>query len=78
MLLYGAFGLLFVRAFRASRRLNLKALILFMAVSMAVFQIKANAIMFNAGINTILPLLFYICHRGESEDEVWQMKSGSA
>ena len=78
VLLYGAFGLLFVRAFRASRRLNLKALILFMAVSMGVFQIKANAIMFNAGINTILPLLFYICHRGESEDEVWQMKSGSA
>ena len=59
-LLYGAFGAVFLTAFRRSTELKRKLLTVFLAVSFAVFQIKANAIMFCAGLNVMLPMLFYL------------------
>ena len=69
LLLYGAFAGLFTRAFKSTKEKNIKLLIIYLALSILVFQIKANAIMFNAGLNTIIPILFYICYcRGEKND----------
>lgn len=65
VLLYGAFVLLFIKAFKNAAKLNIKMLVIFFALSILVFQIKANAIMFNAGLNTMLPMLFYICLYGK-------------
>ncbi len=61
LILYAAFALLFVKAFKSTKEINIRCLVLFFSVAILVFQVKANAIMFNAGINTILPMLFYIC-----------------
>lgn len=73
LMLYAAFALLFIKAFKGTKKLNIKCLILFFAAAILVFQVKANAIMFNAGINTILPLLFFICF---SEKQKCNSKSG--
>lgn len=68
-LLYGAFAGLFARAYKSAEDKNIKLLVVYLALAILVFQIKANAIMFNAGLNTIIPILFYICYyRGEKND----------
>ena len=64
-LLYGAFGVLFLTAYRRSADLKRKLLTGFLAVSFALFQIKANAIMFCAGLNVMLPMLFYLSCYGD-------------
>ncbi len=67
LLLYSAFAWLFIKAFKSTRKLNIKCLVIFFAVSIMIFQIKANAIAFNAGINTILPILFYVIFSAKQE-----------
>lgn len=59
LLLYIAFAYVLWSAFKGSAG-NIKCLVLFFAIAIVIFQVKANAFMFNAGINTILPLCFYI------------------
>ena len=59
LLLYAAFAYVLWNAAKGSAA-NIKWLILFFAVSIVLFQVKANAFMFNAGLNTILPLCFFI------------------
>lgn len=76
LLLYGAFALLFIQAFRCNKSWGTRSLILFFIVSILVFQVKANAIMFNAGLNTILPLTFYICFCTTSEERKCLLKKG--
>ncbi len=63
--LYGAFAVLFLTAFRRSAELKRKLLTVFLAAGFALFQVKANAIMFCAGLNVMLPLLFYLCCYGD-------------
>ncbi len=70
LILYAAFALLFIKAFRSSKDINVRCLILFFAVAILVFQVKANAIMFNAGINTILPMLFFICFQSKQKSSL--------
>lgn len=65
LLLYGGFFLLFRRALQATVSHRQKMLVLFLGISMAVFQIKANAISFCAGLNVTLPLLFLLCNQAE-------------
>lgn len=65
LLLYGGFFLLFRRAWRSAGSCGQKMLVLFLGVGMAVFQIKANAIAFCAGLNVTLPLMFQLCDRGK-------------
>ncbi len=57
VLLYGAFLLLFRRAWHRTDSLWQRLFILFLGISMVVFQIKANAISFSAGLNVTLPVL---------------------
>ena len=59
LLLYAAFSYVLWNAFKGSDG-NIKWLILFFAVAIVIFQVKANALMFNAGLNTILPFCFYV------------------
>ena len=67
LILYAAFALLFIKAFKNTKEINVRCLILFFAVAILVFQVKANAIMFNAGTNTILPMLFFICFQSKQK-----------
>lgn len=67
LLLYSSFVWLFVKSFKITRKLNIKCLVIFFAISVMIFQIKANAIAFNAGINTILPILFYVIFSAKQE-----------
>ncbi len=59
LLLYAAFAFALWGAFKESPA-NIKCLILFFAVGILIFQVKANAFMFNAGLNTILPFCFFV------------------
>ncbi len=68
VLLYAAFAYLLWNAFRGSAK-NIKWLVVFFAAAILIFQVKANAFMFNAGLNTILPLCFYICLYNVKEKE---------
>lgn len=67
LVLYAAFALVFISAFRRTRDLNVRLMILFFAAAMLIFQVKANAIMFNAGMATILPILFFISFDAEQK-----------
>lgn len=58
LLLYAAFVFVLWGAFKGSP-INIKCLVVFFAVGILIFQVKANAFMFNAGLNTILPLCFF-------------------
>lgn len=70
VLLYGAFFCLFKKAFKSVDSFALKALVLFLAACLAVFQIKANAISFCAGLNITLPILFlYMFSKKEPEQD---------
>ncbi len=65
-ILYLALLLVFKTAFKSAKNFNLKALVLFFAICFFVFQIKANAITFSAGLNTTLPILFYIIYHSKN------------
>lgn len=72
ILLYGAFFFLFKKAFKSVDSFALKALVLFLAACLAVFQIKANAISFCAGLNITLPILFFICFQKKQPEQKHQ------
>lgn len=78
LLLYGAFTMLFISAFRSSRDWGTRSLVIFLILSILVFQVKANAIMFNAGLNTLLPLTFFICYSNSGGNSVCRMRRKSA
>lgn len=67
LLLYGAFALLFVAAFKSAKEKHMKLLVLFFAASMLAFQVKANATMFNAGTVVMLPMLFFMIYDGSQK-----------
>lgn len=67
ILLYLAFGILFVKAFQNAQANWVRLLVLLFAASMLVFQVKANAIMFNAGMVVILPTLFLVIFQGKQK-----------
>lgn len=67
LVLYAAFALVFITAFRRTRDNNIRFMILFFAAAILIFQVKANAIMFNAGLATILPILFFISFNAEQK-----------
>ena len=57
-ILYSAFILIILQALKGSKKLSRKSLVVFLSLSFFVFQIKANAIAFNAGLIVFLMLLF--------------------
>lgn len=69
LLLYFAFGSLIAAAFRSAEEIWLRLLILLFGASMLIFQIKANAVMFNAGTVLILPMLFLVILQGKQKNK---------
>lgn len=67
-ILYLAFLTIFKSAFKSAKGFAFKSLVLFLWVCFLIFQIKANSITFSAGLNTTLPILFYIIHHSKNSE----------
>ncbi len=65
-LLYTAFINLISKAYKTTTKNRYKYMVLFLAVSMAIFQIKTSVITFGTALNTVLPILFYIVYRNSN------------
>lgn len=63
LILYFAFFVLFKNAFANTQEKNVKLMLISFVIAILVVQIKANAIMFNAGLNTIMPISFFVCSK---------------
>lgn len=77
LILYASFAVLILSAFRRSEDLRRKLLTVFLAASLAVFQIKANAVMFCAGLNVMLPMLAYLNYYGNPAAKIREQRDFS-